>query len=267
MNQENQENQENKENPEKITLMYLFWLLVFWIIGYTPFVLSSFGVFSPMLAIIFMILGGGSPTLAAVATLGKLKKEGLDPSMVFKGFNRKTDIGKNMILGFLLAISLHILSNIAWILFEGSTVFNIGLLQFNLLIGFFINNLIQNIWEEIGWRGFLLPLLQEKNTIIVSNLILGVIWSLWHIPLYFYAGSLMPLIYGNFAIFIADTILISLIYGYLYNRSNGNLWPVTIFHVTMNSVGQLLLGGRVMLQSPFYLLILNMIFAIVIILK
>ena len=42
--------------------------------------------------------------------------------------------------------------------------------------------LVISLGEEFGWRGYLLPKLQEKHSALVASLILGVVWSLWHFP-------------------------------------------------------------------------------------
>ncbi len=39
--------------------------------------------------------------------------------------------------------------------------------------------------EELGWRGYVLDRLQEKRSALVSTLILGLVWSLWHLPTFF----------------------------------------------------------------------------------
>ena len=36
--------------------------------------------------------------------------------------------------------------------------------------------------EELGWRGYLQPKLEKESNFIVSVIIVGVIWSLWHLP-------------------------------------------------------------------------------------
>jgi membrane protease YdiL (CAAX protease family) len=43
--------------------------------------------------------------------------------------------------------------------------------------------------EELGWRGYVLDRMQSKWSALVSSLILGAMWSLWHLPLFFIEGS------------------------------------------------------------------------------
>jgi CAAX protease family protein len=38
---------------------------------------------------------------------------------------------------------------------------------------------------ELGWRGYVLDRLQSRWNVVVSSLILGAIWALWHLPLFF----------------------------------------------------------------------------------
>lgn len=43
--------------------------------------------------------------------------------------------------------------------------------------------------EELGWRGFALPRLLQRFSATTAGLILGVIWSIWHLPAFFVAGT------------------------------------------------------------------------------
>ncbi len=87
------------------------------------------------------------------------------------------------------------------------------------------------IFEEIGWRGFLLPHLQEKYNAWISTIYLTIIWALWHIPFFFYRFefSIFISIGFFFGLFVGAIIMTS-----LYNSCKGGLWAVILFHLLMN---------------------------------
>ena len=43
--------------------------------------------------------------------------------------------------------------------------------------------------EEIGWRGYALPRMAERIGLPRASLLLGGIWAVWHLPLFFIAGT------------------------------------------------------------------------------
>ena len=43
--------------------------------------------------------------------------------------------------------------------------------------------------EEIGWRGFALPLLQQRMAPIWASLLLGVVWAVWHLPAFMLSST------------------------------------------------------------------------------
>jgi CAAX protease family protein len=52
--------------------------------------------------------------------------------------------------------------------------------------------------EEPGWRGFGLPLLQERYSPVRATLLLGLVWGIWHVPLYGPAGFVVPMVVAFF---------------------------------------------------------------------
>jgi membrane protease YdiL (CAAX protease family) len=88
-----------------------------------------------------------------------------------------------------------------------------------------------SILEEFGWRGFLLPHLQERNTAFRATIILTVIWALWHLPFFLwrFQFSLFISIGFFFSIFVGAIIITS-----IFNFSGGNIVPVILFHFANN---------------------------------
>ncbi len=86
--------------------------------------------------------------------------------------------------------------------------------------------------EEIGWRGFLLPKLLNKYSITKSSIIIGIIWSIWHIPLWFVVGSPQQNI--NFIPFALSCIASSFVLTFIYIQTN-SIWLCILFHALDNA--------------------------------
>ena len=82
--------------------------------------------------------------------------------------------------------------------------------------------------EEFGWRGLALPLLQRKFAPIWGELILGIIWGLWHFPAFLLSGTQQS--EWSFTAFFAGCLAISVIVTALFNRSHGSILLSAFFH-------------------------------------
>lgn len=80
--------------------------------------------------------------------------------------------------------------------------------------------------EELGWRGFVLPTLQKKYTPLLSGIIVGVIWTCWHIPMFLFHIEG----YDNFIVYLLQTIYLSIIYTWIYNHVKGSLLILILYH-------------------------------------
>lgn len=87
--------------------------------------------------------------------------------------------------------------------------------------------------EEIGWRGFALPRLQNKFSAFVSSLIIGFTWGVWHLPLFFIGWNFHSQI--PFGLFLVQDIALAIIYTWIYNSTGGSLLIVNLFHAASNT--------------------------------
>lgn len=90
--------------------------------------------------------------------------------------------------------------------------------------------------EELGWRGFLQGLLVEKLGMTRGILLLGLIWSFWHLPLLL-AGYNYPEhpVLGALALFPVELVAASFFLGWLTIRA-GSFWPAAVAHGAVNSI-------------------------------
>lgn len=49
--------------------------------------------------------------------------------------------------------------------------------------------LIPSAMEELGWRGYALPRLQQRHSAFTASVAIGVVWAVWHLPWGMVAGS------------------------------------------------------------------------------
>lgn len=97
--------------------------------------------------------------------------------------------------------------------------------------------------EELGWRGYALDCLQSKRNALVSSLILGIVWSLWHLPLFFIKDTYQyDLGFGSpaFWLFIIGIVPLSFSFTWIYNNTHRSTLAVILFHAMVNFTGELI---------------------------
>jgi membrane protease YdiL (CAAX protease family) len=83
--------------------------------------------------------------------------------------------------------------------------------------------------EEIGWRGYALPGLQQRYGALTSSIILGIFWWLWHFhPVNFPAYR--PTAFSFLFNILAFTILLT----WIYNNTDGSILMAVLFHTVSN---------------------------------
>jgi membrane protease YdiL (CAAX protease family) len=90
------------------------------------------------------------------------------------------------------------------------------------------------IWgEEVGWRGFALPRLQQAYHPLLASLMLGAIWAVWHLPLFFMEGSQQSQL--GMPYFFFATLGYSILYSWIFNGSKESLFMIWLLHSMNNA--------------------------------
>ncbi|CAH0246302.1 hypothetical protein SRABI83_03007 [Arthrobacter sp. Bi83] len=132
-----------------------------------------------------------------------------------------------------------------------------------MLIGTFASTLvIVGLFEELGWRGYALPLMQRNHTALAAALLLGAVWVAWHLPELVSdpTGQRPPLPF--LLMVIAQSVLLT----WIYNSTSSSKTRLTtepgdpagpggvplcmVFHAAFNTSGALVLPA---LAGPHYL--------------
>lgn len=107
-------------------------------------------------------------------------------------------------------------------------------------IGIILGTTIGGGQEELGWRGFAQPELQERYGGLWAAVIIGVLWGGWHLPLFFdptAVHSQWPL--SSQLAYFVGIIAFSILLAWVYNGSGGSILLAMLMHGAENAAGGL----------------------------
>ena len=87
--------------------------------------------------------------------------------------------------------------------------------------------------EELGWRGYALPAIGFRLSWRPASLLIGGIWGLWHLPMFFIPG--MPQAHVPFPLFLVSAISESAILGWLFLNTKQSIVPAMVMHTSTNA--------------------------------
>jgi len=96
--------------------------------------------------------------------------------------------------------------------------------------------------EELGWRGYWLDKLKNHLSGLSASLLIGLVWALWHIPLFMVKGYPLqaktqePLL---LAFYFLDLFPKSVIFTYIYFKNQRSTLAAILFHFMINFLGLL----------------------------
>ncbi len=88
--------------------------------------------------------------------------------------------------------------------------------------------------EEFGWRGYALPELMIHEGPWKSSLILGLVWSAWHLPLFWMPGTVQYEL--SFITYTLMTVPLTFIYTWIYLGTGGSILAAILFHGASNTM-------------------------------
>jgi membrane protease YdiL (CAAX protease family) len=105
--------------------------------------------------------------------------------------------------------------------------------------------------EEFGWRGYALDRIISPFGVIAGTILLGFIWGVWHLPLFFMPETWHGQIgFGltGFWMFLLRSIGLALVMTWVYLGTNRSILSGMLMHFTSNFTGQLLAPASARLE-------------------
>ena len=177
-------------------------------------------------AFILFLIGGFVPSLVGITlTLIYEGKEGLK-KLFLSAINTKIGIS-SLIIIMVYVIALGSLQLILYTLLGGSFDFSQFIIQLPTILPLII---LGPLSEEFGWRGFLQKRMDIEFSPVSGSIIIGVVWSMWHLPLFYMIGTSQHDFNIPFIPFMISIISSSFIYTYIFYKSKGSLFAAILLH-------------------------------------
>lgn len=211
----------------KLSKDYLIYTFLIMLTGWGLCVLCSFnGITLNKYYLLYMpyMLGGWSPTIASFLALKKNK----EIANAKEWFKNVFDF-KHTVSSYVLVLAFGVLFLLPQCLIagyeSGAPLFAIVFMIPMMLVGGGL--------EEAGWRYILQPELEKKYSFTVSTVLVGVIWWLWHMPLFFIQGVSQ---YGqNYLAFGINVLGLSFALASI-RKNTKSVWLCVLFHCLVNSL-------------------------------
>lgn len=221
----------------------------------TLFLLLTFGLFIVGFALVGLLISIGGPNFLVVLVQIAMA---WTPTVAFAIIHRKVYPGRSFrqtvaglfasrlrVLPLLASILIPVVATvIVWLGYsvasDQAPLALVADLSLGALVVIFFDGLIRGpLGEELGWRGYLQNELTRRFSLLKASLIVGVIWAVWHLPLWFISGyqGVDLLLYIVF--FAVGLIAFSVIIGFVYNRGKNLIYPI-LLHQMLNFSGRLL---------------------------
>ncbi|WP_411966942.1 CPBP family intramembrane glutamic endopeptidase [Haloferax sp. YSSS75] len=97
--------------------------------------------------------------------------------------------------------------------------------------------------EELGWRGYVLDRLQTKWSALTAGVLLGVVWAIWHLPLFFVDGTYQAgLGVGTleFWSFMVGVVGLSGVFTWVFNNTSRSILAIIVLHGMVNFTGEII---------------------------
>jgi len=108
-----------------------------------------------------------------------------------------------------------------------------------------LSGLCAALLEELGWRGFALPRMQARRPAFTASLLLGALWTSWHLPLMIAMG--LPLTAAGLTGFLFSVLMLTawaVVFTWVYNNTNGSLFLMILLHAVAYITGSTIQPGN-----------------------
>jgi len=215
-----------RTNPEhtgrQITAFFLLTFAITWGLQ-LPGVMAQRGLVpvDPSVLMPFAVLGIFGPLVAATVLTARQGGRPLVAELYGRFRLWRTPLGVYLVVLFLPGL---LLTGVLWLLRQAGREGPIAYVPGG---GRIVLGLVISVAEEVGWRGYALPRLTKRFGSFAASGLIGVVWTLWHIPMFLGAGVPLNLLVVMVLLMTGGSLLMT----WAFNRSGGSLVVAVAGHL------------------------------------
>lgn len=201
------------------------------------FSVNGFSLSGHFLLFVPYALGGWAPTFASFFALKKNHAVA-----GFKDWLKNVFDFKHSVFSYLMTVVLGVLFVVPQCLISGyekGAPFYAIIVMIPLMI-------LGGGLGEAGWRYILQPELEKKLHFVPATLVVSVVWWLWHLPLFFIAGTIQS--GQNYALFGISVLGLSFALAGI-RKTTGSVWLCVLFHCLVNSLPGIFVANETLAGS------------------
>lgn len=236
------------KSPNSLTQFLRFLLLTFgitWFFWITAALLQQNVMTFP--TILLHTLGGFGPTIAGIWMIYTLEDKAARRDFWRRVFSFRL-VGAGWTVFILVLFPLVAFASIQLSYLAGGPdhpypgIGQIAAQPF-LLIPMLLYGIIAGpIAEELGWRGFALDALLSRWNALIASAVLGTVWGVWHLPLFFISGTPQQALgIGTLAFwqFLLTPLPLSALMTWVYLRTGRSILSAILMHLGFNVTANL----------------------------
>lgn len=257
-----------KNNKAESHNLHLFFLIAFafsWLFWIPKALIAQGLLLAPSILVSFLFSpfnpAAFGPLIAAISLtylnegksgLIKLLKRGVD----YK-FKKIWLIPIFLLMPLVFGVALLLSMRAGFTTLDLSVLSNPLMIAIGFIYIFFLAGPLQ---EEFGWRGYALDRLQARYNALVSSVILGFMWGMWHLPLFtvYYQVPIWAV--------MVEIILVAILFTWIYNNTNGSILAALLFHTMLNLSHFMMFPTLKMDFGSLYYLILALTIVVIVVL-
>jgi len=229
------------QSGDRVTILFLMctfafsWIL--WIIAIfqgtsTAFAMTNIlyltGVFGPSLSGVLMVL----------CFYGPFEKRTFFRRIIIVPHNCLPLLGTVMVvIPFMVFISRSLSGILGWGNPMAVLLSVLAVSPWNIIPILFFILLLGPVSEELGWRGFFTDSMIQRFNFFTTAALTGLIWGIWHIPLFYIPGSgqnAMGILTLGFWVFFTTPVVFSFLLLFLYMKTMGSIAAAILVHFSIN---------------------------------